>query len=179
MDPYTGEIRIFAGNYAPAGWALCNGQLLQIRQYSVLFSILGNQYGGDGRNTFALPNLMGKAPMHQGQGHGLSHRTIGEEAGTPVVTLLQTEMPTHNHIPQAANQVGDTEKPSNHVWAQAPKEGRPGREKQEPLYNATANAAMSIYALQTSGGTQPHNNMQPYLVQNYIICLNGIFPSRG
>lgn len=176
-DAYIGEIRIFAGNFAPYGWALCNGQLMSISQNTALFSIVGAQYGGDGKTTFALPNLMGSAPMNQGQGPGLTSRQMGEVVGAQTVTLLESQMPFHNHTPIAIQNVGTSGDPTNHLWAEAVQSGRPP--KQPPLYDTNANVQMSPQALGVTGGSQPHNNMQPYLVMNYIICLQGEFPSRG
>lgn len=178
-DAYIGEIRIFAGNFAPKGWALCNGQLMSIAQNTALFSILGVQYGGDGKTTFALPNLMGSAPMGQGAGQGLTPRTVGQMVGSQTVTLLTTEIPAHNHVPQAINDAGTVKDPTNSYWSQSKPEGRPGREQQINLYNATPDVQMSPVALNVAGGSQPHNNMQPFLAQNFIICLQGEFPSRG
>ncbi|MEC0244591.1 tail fiber protein [Paenibacillus chitinolyticus] len=177
-DAYIGEIRIFAGNFAPRDWAFCNGQLMQIRQFTALFAILGVQYGGDGKNTFALPNLMGRAPMNQGAGQGLTPRIVGQVTGSPTATLLTTEIPSHTHIPQSVNAVGSDTNPSGNFWAQSPPEGRPGREKQRNLYDATPSVQMNRVILPLAGGSQPHNNMQPYLALNYIICLYGDFPPR-
>lgn len=177
-DAYIGEIRIFAGNFAPRGWALCNGQLLPISQNTALFSILGVQYGGDGKNTFALPNLMGKAVMNQGQGQGLTPRTVGSALGSPTVTLLTTEIPAHNHVPQAIETGGNnSESPANNYWAPAP-ETDPFSPPPS-MFDPTPNVQMSPVALNTTGGSQPHNNMQPFIAQNFIICLQGEFPSRG
>lgn len=178
-DAYVGEIRIFAGNFAPKGWALCNGQLMSIASNTALFSILGVRYGGDGKTTFALPNLMGRAPMHQGNGPGLTPRSVGQQFGSQTVTLTTAEMPAHTHVPQAVNAVGPGNSPEGNLWAQAPKEGRPGQEKQVPLFDSQVNTAMSPLALVPTGGSQPHNNMQPYLAQTFIICLQGEFPARG
>ncbi|WP_028544640.1 phage tail protein [Paenibacillus taiwanensis] len=172
MDPFVGEIRIFAGNFAPVGWALCNGQLLNIRSYSALYAILGTTYGGDGKNTFALPNMQGKAPIHQGAGPALSEYPLGSTGGSETVTLLETEIPSHTHTPQftkGANQ----ELPSPNLWAESSKKPRPN------LYQSTADVSMSPYAVQPAGGSQSHNNMQPYLVMNYIIALEGVFPPRS
>ncbi|MEY9092535.1 phage tail protein [Paenibacillus sp. RC84] len=177
-DAYLGEIRIFAGNYAPRDWAFCNGQLMQVRQYTALFAILGMQYGGDGKTTFALPNLMGKAPMHQGAGQGLTPRVVGQSVGSPTETLLTTEIPSHTHVPQSVNAVGSDTNPTGNFWAQSPAEGRPGREKQRNLYDPTPTVQMSPVNLSVTGGSQPHNNMQPFLAMNYIICLSGEFPPR-
>ncbi|TCP52627.1 microcystin-dependent protein [Tumebacillus sp. BK434] len=176
-DAYIGEIRIFAGNFAPKGWALCNGQLMSIQQNTALFAILGIQYGGDGKTTFALPNLMGNAVMNQGAGQGLTPRTMGQQVGSQNVTLLTTEIPAHTHIPQAVDAIGNDSLPNGNVWSQAPK---PNRSAPQPdLYDPTPNVLMSPLALNVTGGSQPHNNMQPYIAQNFIICLQGEFPSRG
>lgn len=178
-DAYIGEIRIFAGNFAPYGWALCNGQLLSISQNTALYSILGVQFGGDGKTTFALPNLMGRAPMHQGSGAGLSPRKVGEMTGSTTETLLTNQMPGHTHIPQAVNTQGTTSTSTNNYWAQSPLTGPPNKRTQVPLYNGQINTTMKTTALNIAGGSQPHNNMQPYIPQNFIICLQGEFPSRG
>jgi len=176
-DAYIGEIRIFAGNFAPKGWALCNGQLLPIAQHTALYSILGVQYGGDGKTTFALPNLMGRAPMNQGSGQGLTPRTVGQQVGSQTVTLLTTEIPYHTHIPQAIDATGNNSDPTGNYWSQAP---RPSVSAPQPrLYDPVPNVDMSPVALQVAGGSQPHNNMQPFIAQNFIICLEGEFPSRG
>src|SRR5512132_2584602 len=116
-DPFVAEIRMFAGNFAPTGWALCNGQLLPISQNTALFSLLGTTYGGDGKSTFALPNLQDSAPMHPGQGAGLSLRDLGEQGGTPFVTLLQSEMPSHTHIAKAKTSLGNAQRPAAQTWA--------------------------------------------------------------
>lgn len=176
-DAFIGEIRVFAGNFAPRDWAFCNGQLMSIAQNTALFSILGTQYGGDGRTTFALPNLNGKAAMSQGQGPGLTARTVGQQVGSSTVTLLTTEIPAHTHTPQAVAAKGNTNIPTGAVWAETPPQGRSGT--QIPLYSSTPNVQMSPVAANVAGGSQPHNNMQPFLAMSYIICLNGIFPSRG
>lgn len=174
-DAFIGEIRIFAGNFPPSGWALCNGQLLPISQNPALFSILGVQYGGDGRTTFALPNLMGRVPIHQGAGAGLTPRSMGQVVGQQTVTLLSTEMPAHTHTPMANSVFGTSGDPTNSLWSV----GKVGRSGEEQLYATTPDTPMAIEALTATGGNQPHNNMQPYLVMNYIICLDGEFPSRG
>lgn len=178
MDSYIGEIRIFAGNFAPKDWAFCHGQLLSISSNAALFSILGVQYGGDGKTTFALPDLRGRAPMHQGSGAGLTPRTIGAEEGNPTVTLTQNEIPAHTHLPQAVNETGATNNPQGAVWAQAPQQGK-FIKKDTPLYHATVDTTMNILSLTTAGNGLPHNNMQPYLGVHFIISLTGIFPSRG
>lgn len=176
-DAYIGEIRVFAGNFAPRGWALCNGQLMSITQNTALYSILGVQYGGDGKTTFALPNLMGAVPVGQGAGPGLTPRTVGQQVGSSTVTLLQSEMPAHTHTPQAINQPSNSNDAINHYWAETPAVGRGKVQKQ--LYNSVPNTPMSSFALSVAGGSQPHNNMQPFLAMNFIICLEGEFPTRG
>ncbi|GAB6989804.1 phage tail protein [Paenibacillus pini] len=176
-DAYTGEIRIFAGNYAPKDWAFCNGQLLSIQQNQVLFTILGNQYGGDGRTTFALPNLMGSACMNQGSGDGLTSRTFAEKVGEPSVTLLTSQIPNHSHNPQAIDGSGSANTPTQNVWAQNPPldDFTPAQN----MYDATANVEMSPIALNVTGGSQAHNNMQPFIAQNFIICLSGEYPMKS
>ena len=173
-DPFVAEIRIFAGNFAPRGWALCNGQLMSISQNTALFSLLGTTYGGDGRTTFALPNLQGSAPMQQGQGQGLSFRSLGETGGEPYVTLLQTEIPAHAHGVQAAAGGGGNSTPTNNAWAS-------GAKGLGDLYapSGNNNVQMSPLAVSISGGSQPHNNMMPYLGLTFIIALQGIYPPRG
>lgn len=171
-DPYIGEIRIFAGNFAPRGWAFCNGQLLSIAQNTVLFSLLGTYYGGDGRTTFALPNLQGAAPMHQGAGPGLTPRTIGETGGEDSVTLLASEMPAHTHTVSGSSSSGSQADPTNAVW------GTGGRGK-PAAYNATGDTTMNAQSLALAGSSQPHNNRQPYLALSFIIAMEGLFPPRS
>jgi microcystin-dependent protein len=173
-DPFLAEIRIFAGNFAPNGWALCNGQLMSISQNTALFSLLGVTYGGDGRVTFGLPDLPGSAPLQQGQGPGLSQRDLGETAGEQAVTLLSTEMPAHTHAANALNSSGSTDSPANAVWAEATY----GRQAANIYSTAAPNVAMNPQTTQINGGSQPHNNMPPYLALNFIIALQGIFPQR-
>lgn len=170
-DPFVAEIRMFAGNFAPTGWALCNGQLLPISQNTALFSLLGTTYGGDGKSTFALPNLQGYAPMQPGQGLGLSNHDLGETAGAETVTLLTTEIPAHNHTLQAVAGASNQVDPANNSLAF-------GR---YALYNQAGNppVAMADQALAIAGQGTPHNNLQPYLVVNFIIALQGIFPPRS
>jgi len=173
-NPFVAEIRIFAGNFAPKGWALCNGQLMPISQNTALFSLLGTTYGGDGKSNFALPNLQGSAPMQQGQGPGLSLRDLGETGGEQTVTLLQTEMPSHPHTAQASS-AGGLATPVNNSWGGSLK-GQVG------AYAASApntNVPMNPFALSISGGNLPHNNMQPYLGLTFIIALQGVFPARS
>jgi microcystin-dependent protein len=164
---------MFAGNFAPTGWALCNGQLLPISQNTALFSLLGTFYGGDGKSTFALPNLQGSAPMQAGQGPGLSLRDLGEQAGEPFVTLIDSEMPVHTHAVIATSQAADQPTPVGNVWAQAI-----GDVSAVNYYHTTGPDAMAPTALQLAGGGLPHNNMHPYLTLNFCIALQGIFPQR-
>jgi microcystin-dependent protein len=173
-DPFLAEIRIFAGNFAPSGWALCNGQLMPITQNTALFSLLGTTYGGDGRVTFGLPNLGGAAPLQQGQGPGLTERVLGERAGEQTVTLLSSEMPSHTHPPNASSAGGDLNTPGNAVWAPA----AIGKVSANIYSTAAPNVAMSPQTIGSTGGNQPHNNMPPYLCLTFIIALQGIFPQR-
>jgi microcystin-dependent protein len=151
--------------------------LLPISRYTALFSILGVQYGGDGKTNFALPNLQGSASIGQGNGPGLTPRSVGEMGGSATVTLLQTEMPMHNHQPMGYTTDGTTTAPAGNVWAQSSVGGRHGATP-VPLFNPTPNTPMSPTALSPSGATQPHNNMQPFLALNFIICMDGEFPQR-
>jgi microcystin-dependent protein len=174
-DPFLAEIRMFGGNFAPTGWALCSGQLMPISQNTALFSLLGVTYGGDGRVTFGLPDLRGSAPLQQGQGPGLSPRSLGESGGSQTVTLLQSEMPTHTHIPQAINAAGNTNDPGGATWAMAYSGRAPDR-----IYSVgqAPNVSMDLRTTPVMGGSQPHNNMPPYLCLTFIIALQGIFPQR-
>jgi microcystin-dependent protein len=172
-DQFVAEIRIFAGNFAPTGWALCNGQLMPISQNTALFSLLGTTYGGDGKSNFALPNLQGSAPMQQGQGPGLSLRDLGEVGGEQNVTLLSTEMPAHSHTAQAGA-TSDQATPANNAWGS----GQKGFGNVYAAFNAPTNTNMSPAALSITGGNLPHNNMMPYLCLTFIIALQGIFPPR-
>lgn len=167
MDPLIGQIILFAGNFAPRGWAFCNGQLLSIAQNTALFSLLGTTYGGDGRTTFALPDLRGRVPMHAGNGPGLSYRNLGETGGTETNTLTVNQMPSHSHGLRAATE-GFTDEPTNNFIANGGINGFAG----------VSDTAMSPQAVQPAGGGQPVNNVQPFTVVNYIIALTGIYPSR-
>ena len=173
MDPFVGEIRIFAGNFAPKGWAFCNGQLLPISQNTALFSLLGTFYGGDGKSNFALPNLQGNVPIHQGQGPGLSSRVIGETGGAENVTLIQTEMPSHSHGTLGKDASGGLASPQGNVWGPLP-----GRTPPNTYSSAVPNTPMHPFALGPNGGSLPHNNMSPYLAMTFIIALQGVFPPR-
>ena len=172
-NPFVAEIRIFAGNFAPKGWAQCAGQLMPISQNTALFSLLGTTYGGDGKSNFALPNLQGCAPMQAGQGPGLSLRDLGETGGEPTVTLLQSEMPAHSHTVQCSLTGGGITSPVGNAWASGLK-GHP------PAYAPSGpNVPMSPLALSTAGGSLPHNNMPPFLGLMFIIALQGVFPARS
>ncbi len=173
-DQFLAEIRIFCGNFAPKGWATCDGQLLPISQNTGLFSLLGTFYGGDGKSTFALPNLQGSAPMHSGQGPGLSLHDLGETGGEQTVTLLDTEMPAHTHGAQAFAGAGG-QGPAGSAWADP---NQRGISAYAP--NSANNAElMNPLSLSVSGGSQPHNNMMPYLGLTFIIALQGIYPARS
>jgi len=174
-EPFTAEIRIFAGNFAPRGWAFCDGQLLPISQNTALFSLIGTTYGGDGRSTTALPNLQGRAPMHPGRGPGLTSRRLGQRGGVEMVTLSEAQMPNHTHTLRAANiPFGALQAPTNQRTYNRSSGGN--------LYqtNTSSNlVAMADQALPNAGGSQAHNNMQPYLTMNFIIALVGLYPSRS
>jgi microcystin-dependent protein len=175
MEPYIGEIKMFAGNFAPRGWALCNGQLLSIAQNTALFSILGVTYGGNGQTTFGLPNLQGRYAMHWGQGPGLTNRVLGETAGTETVTLLNSQMPAHNHLVSVSGVTGNASTPEgnyNAVYTD------PNTGSNLDMYGNTPNAVMNVAAISASGGSQPHSNMPPYQCVSFIIALEGIFPPR-
>ncbi|HJT65250.1 MAG TPA: tail fiber protein [Pyrinomonadaceae bacterium] len=174
-DPFVAEIRIFPFNFAPKGWAFCAGQILPISQNTALFSLLGTTYGGDGKSTFALPNLQGSAPMHPGQGPGLSLHDLGESGGAPFITLITSEMPAHAHfVGRALAANGDSQSPANSVWAQA----AAGRGTAIIYHEAPPTGKINVNSLTLTGGSQPHNNMQPYLTLNFCIALQGVFPAR-
>ena len=171
-NPFLAEIRIFTGNFAPKGWALCDGQLMPISQNTALFSLLGTTYGGNGTSNFALPNLQGCAPMQAGQGPGLSLRDLGETGGEQAVTLLQTEMPAHSHNAQATGTPNSND-PANNAWAS-------GQKGFGAVYAPPGNnVQMNPLALSIAGGNQPHNNMPPFLGLTFIIALQGVFPPRS
>jgi microcystin-dependent protein len=165
-EPFLGSIILFAGNFAPRGWALCNGQILPISQNTALFSILGTTYGGDGRTTFALPDLRGRAAVHFGQGPGLENYSLGQSAGEESVVLNVNEIPAHQHAQPASNAEQDTNRPGNAVPAKG------------GVY-ANASDGTTLDPTTIAGGSQPHDNRSPYLTLNYIIALEGIFPSRN
>ena len=169
-DQFVAEIRIFPFNFPPTGWAFCDGQIMPISQNTALFALLGTTYGGDGKSTFALPDLQGNAPMQPGQGQGLSLRDLGELSGVESITLLQSEMPLHTHVLRGDEDQGQFLTPTNMLLA----DGNAMYQGPNPQGNAT----MAPQALALAGGGLPHNNMQPYLTLNFCIALQGIFPQR-
>lgn len=174
-EPFIAEIRIFAGNFAPRGWAFCDGQLLPISQNTALFSLIGTIYGGDGRTTTGLPDLKGRAPMHAGNGAGLSTRQLGESGGTETVTLTINHLPLHTHSLQASTGATDEEGSTNPSNAAT---GVP--EPANALYRNPSNLApMASGVIQSDGGNGSHNNMQPFLALNFIIAMVGLYPSRA
>ena len=169
-DQFLAEIRIFPFNFPPTGWAFCNGQLMPISQNTALFALLGTVYGGDGKSTFALPDMQGNAPMQPGQGQGLSLRDLGEMSGVESITLLQSEIPVHTHALQATAIPADQPVPTGFLTATVTSDN---------IYApAAALTNMAFQALPPAGGGLPHNNMQPYLTLNFCIALQGIFPQR-
>jgi len=171
-EPFLGEVRIFAGNFPPTGWAFCNGQLIPIAQNTALFSLLGTYYGGDGVRNFALPNLVQRMPLHQGDGPGLSPRELGESGGSSAVALQQNQIPSHSHAQQATTAVATTIGANNSMLSR-PISPNP------PYHDGNNLQAMGPAALGVSGGSAPHNNQQPYLQVNFMIAMQGIFPPRS
>ena len=163
-EPYIGEIRMFAGNFAPVNWAFCNGQLIAIAENEALFAVIGTTYGGDGQSTFALPNLQGRVPIHQGSGF-----VIGQLAGTETVTLTTNQIPSHTHA-VAALANANAKSPSNAVY---------GGQTNDQIYSAAAGGQMNAGMVQLAGGSQPHDNMMPFVAVSFIIALFGIFPSQN
>lgn len=174
-DPFVAEIRIFGFNFAPTGWAQCNGQLLPISQNTALFSLLGTQYGGDGKSNFALPNLQGSVPVHGGQGPGLSEYFIGQSGGTDTITLLESEIPAHPHAMMANNQPGQVNTPAPALTLARSQ----GGSAYIPANPAPALVNMSFQTLAPTGGSLPHNNLMPYVTLNFCIAMQGIFPPRS
>jgi microcystin-dependent protein len=175
-DQFVAEIRLFPFNFAPIGWAACDGQLLPISQNTALFSLVGTFYGGDGRSNFGLPNLQGNVPMDSGSGIGLTPRVLGETGGEESVTLLQTEMPGHQHRFVADTTVGTTTNPANNLLGEA---AINPREPRQIYADGAVNTQMLAGNLLATGGGQPHNNLQPYLTLNFCIAMQGTFPARG
>ena len=166
-QPFIGEIRMFAGNFAPVGWAFCNGALIPISENDALFNLIGTTYGGDGQSTFALPNLQSRVPVHVGPGFAL-----GQSGGTESVTLTVSQIPAHSHVPQCNSTSGTAAGPGGNVWAVP--------NPSVTIYNTVApTLAMDPAAIGSSGGSQPHDNMIPFLVINFIISLFGVFPSQS
>jgi microcystin-dependent protein len=164
-QPYVGEVRMFAGNFAPAGWMFCEGQLLPISEYETLFNLIGTTYGGDGQSTFALPDLRGRLPIHQGNGF-----TLAETGGVELITLTVSQIPSHTHALLASASNGDQVSPLGNVVANS--------FNVTPYINDVTNGNMNAAATTSTGGSQPHNNFQPYLCVDFIISLFGIFPSQ-
>ncbi|MGB8212458.1 MAG: tail fiber protein [Anaerolineales bacterium] len=162
--PFLSEIKIFSFNFAPKGWAFCDGQLMSIEQNQALFALLGTTYGGDGIRNFGLPNLQGRVPFHMGNGH-----TLGEQGGEAAHTLNTSEMPTHTHIVKASSAAASTGNPVGALWADGGKS----------IYASSGNTSMASQAISNTSGGQPHDNMSPYLVLNFCIALQGIFPSQN
>lgn len=177
-EPFIGEIKIFAGNFAIRNWAFCSGQLLQIAQNTALFAVLGTIYGGDGRDTFALPNLQGRAAMHPGNGSGLTNRRVGETGGTETETPTEQQMPNHGHTMRAVSAQADKDVPA----ADTSYAATPGMAARGVSHYAAANDSlvqMNDAVLDPNGAGQAHENMQPFLTLNFIIALNGVFPTRN
>jgi len=171
-EPFIAEIRIFAGNFAPRSWAFCNGQLLPVAQNTALFSLVGTTYGGDGRTTFGLPDLQGRAPMHPGRGPGLTSRRLGEKTGAETATVSDAQMASHSHSARGSENPAVASAPSSNYVA------RGGGRGANAYLNADTGVGLSKELLPTGGG-QAHNNMQPYLSMNFIIALEGLYPSRS
>ena len=175
MESYVGDIRLFAGNFAPRGWALCNGALLSINQYQTLYVLIGIRYGGDGQNTFALPNLCGRVPVGQGTGLGLTPRVVSQLYGSESVTLLTQQLPQHTHTFNATSATATSARAGGMLFAQTGTDNLygpvPGTDPQPQT--------MAANAVMVTGGSQPHDNIMPSMAINYIIALEGIFPSRN
>ncbi len=173
-QPFIAEIRMFGGNFAPRGWAFCNGQIMSIAQNTALFSLLGVTYGGNGQTTFGLPDLRGRASMHPGQGPGVSPRSLGEQGGSPTVTLIQTEIPAHTHTFSAnGSDPGEDLSPGPSEYLSRSAGG---------LVYSTSSAppvTLNPATISPAGGSQPHNNRQPYLGITFIIAMQGVYPSRN
>lgn len=167
-EAYIGEIRIFAGNYAPVNWAICDGSLLSINQYEALYTLVGTTYGGDGTTTFGIPDLRGRVPIHMGQGPGLSVRNLAEQGGVEIVTLTQAAMPAHTHAVMAVNAAGTLKSPNGGYFANT--------SGCKAYSTAVPNAVMAAQLTSAGGVSQAHGNMMPYMVTNYIIALIGMYP---
>lgn len=168
-DPYVGEIRMFGGNYAPSGWALCNGQVLDVNEHPALFALIGTTYGGDGHTTFRLPDLRGRIPVHKGALHADNY-TLGQKGGAQMVNLTTDQLPPHTHQPLASSKPGETTKPEGAIWAAAT--------GVRYLDRLASTAPMHQNALGQSGGNRPHDNMAPYQAVHFIISLHGLYPTQ-
>ncbi len=168
-SPYVGEIRLFAGNFAPAGWMFCEGQLLAIADNDVLFNLIGTTYGGDGQSTFALPDLQSRVPLHMGSGAGGTY-VLAQSGGEEQVTLTTSQIPAHSHVPQANTANGSQTSPSGNVWALS---------TNLPYSTSAPSAVMDPAAVGPDGGSQPHDNLIPFVGINYIISLFGVFPTQN
>lgn len=171
QQPFVGQIRIFAGNFAPVGWMFCEGQLLPISEYETLFNLIGTTYGGDGISTFALPDLRGRVIVGPGQGGGLSNYTLGQQGGSETVTLTTNQIPQHSHAALADSLPGSSDSPANLLPARYP--------DAVPIYGGNATGQTNTEMVHATGGGQPHNNVKPFLAIRYIISLFGIFPSQN
>ncbi len=171
IEPFIGEIMLFTGWFAPAGWADCNGQILPISQHTALFSLIGTTFGGNGTVTFALPDLRGRVPIHFGQGPGLSNYDMGQVAGVESVTLSEPQIPAHTHVARADTGNGTASSPIGALPARDP--------AGSPAYGAGSNGALAATAIGPTGGSQPHPNLQPYLTLRYCIALQGAYPSQS
>jgi microcystin-dependent protein len=167
-SPYVGEIRMFGGNFAPVGWAFCDGSTMSISQNETLFNLVGTTYGGDGQQTFNLPDLRSRVPVHMGQGPGLSNYVIGQSGGSETVTLTVSQMPAHSHPAGAQSASGSQSSPANGVWAAS---------TLNQYSSNNASDVMSAQSIQPAGGSQPHDNMLPFLCISFIISLFGIYPT--
>jgi microcystin-dependent protein len=170
-DQYLGEVRMFSGNYAPQGWALCNGQVMQISQNEALYSLIGTTYGGDGQTTFALPDFQGRLPVHTGTNPASGTKyPIGQKGGSETVTLIEAELPSHTHVVNSQQLAGTQTSPSNNFWATS---------TVKQYSNAAANAVMDSSSISAVGGNQPHDNMMPFFPVTFIIALEGNYPTQG
>lgn len=176
-DQYLGEIRIFAGTYAPVNWAFCNGQLISIDLNQALFALLGTNYGGDGRTTFALPDMRGRIPVHGGSGMGLTPRSLGSRYGSEQVTLTQNELPRHTHALIATSKIADSTAPADKMIATLDSESRSNMYRVDSA--EIPDVALNIESISQTGGSQAHTNMMPYTCVNFIIATQGIFPPRN
>lgn len=174
-DPYIGEIRAVGFNFAPYQWAFCDGQMLPISSFTALYSLLGTTYGGDGRTTFALPNMMDRSPMGQGRGPGLTDTIMGERQGVATITLNESQLPSHSHQVSVTAETGDTDNPTGAYTAQAISRGRPSPTYRQTFDNPVSMGPNTLHAV---GGNEAHENVQPYLCIPYVISLEGIYPTR-